>query len=413
VDKREEIRRACITGCGALSAIGNSTDAFWSALLAGHSGFGPIRSFDTDGIAIATAGEVKDFRPEIRLTGEQIGRLERIEQFALFAAQEALEDAQLDLSAVDRSRVGVILATTLGGMLVGEEYQERQARSEGDRLGTRLHHLPYYAAATTLARELETRGPVVSPSIACASGTHAVGLALDFIRTGHGDVFVVGGAETLCRFVVAGFNCLRATTADVVRPFDSRRSGLLLGEGAAVLVVEEREHARARGARVDVEVVGSGLAADATHMTAPARDGAGAARAIRMALADAGLAPEAVDFVSAHGTGTIFNDAMEAAALVAIFGERATRIPVNSIKGAIGHTLGAAGSFEAIMCARILRTGLIPATANCATIDPHCGLDVVIERPRRHSVHTALSTSSAFAGNNAAILLAAAAPGRS
>jgi len=410
VDKCEDIRRACITGCGALSAIGNSTEAFWSALLAGHSGLEPIRSFDTAGIAIATAGEVKDFHPEIRLTAEQIGRLERIEQFALFASREALEDAQLDLCAVDRSRVGVILATTLGGMLVGEEYQERQSRSEGARLRKRLHHLPYYAAATSLARDLDARGPVVSPSIACASGTHAVGLALEFIRTGQGEVFVVGGAETLCRFVVAGFNCLRATTADAVRPFDSRRSGLLLGEGAAVLVVEEREHARARGARVDVEVVGSGLAGDATHMTAPARDGAGAARAMRMALADAGLAPETVDFVSAHGTGTIFNDAMEAAAIVALFGERAARIPVNSIKGAIGHTLGAAGSFEAIMCARVLRTGLIPPTANCATIDPSCGLDVVIETPRRHAVQTALSTSSAFAGSNAAIVLAAAEP---
>jgi 3-oxoacyl-[acyl-carrier-protein] synthase II len=216
---------------------------------------------------------------------------------------------------------------------------------------------------------------------------------------------VVGGVETLCAFVVNGFNCLRATTADTVRPFDARRSGLLLGEGAAMLLVEEREHARARGARTDVEVVGTGLAGDATHMTAPARDGAGAARAMRMALADAGIAPTDVDFISAHGTGTVYNDAMEMAAITSVFGEAAARIPVNSIKGAIGHTLGAAGSFEAIMCAQILRSGLIPATVGCEQLDPACHLDIVVGPPRRREVRTVLSTSSAFAGNNASIVL--------
>jgi 3-oxoacyl-(acyl-carrier-protein) synthase len=228
---------------------------------------------------------------------------------------------------------------------------------------------------------------------------------LELIRTEQADVCVVGGVETLCAFVVNGFNCLRATTTDTVRPFDARRSGLLLGEGAAMLVIEERERARARGASTDVEVIGTGLAGDASHMTAPARDGAGAARAMRMALADAGVAPHAIDFISAHGTGTIYNDAMEMAAIRSVCGEGAGRIPVNSIKGAIGHTLGAAGSFEAIMCAQILRTGVIPPTVNCEQIDPACQLDIVTGAPRRQSVRTILSTSSAFAGNNAAIVL--------
>ena len=258
-------------------------------------------------------------------------------------------------------------------------WQEKSTRRGAAAFAPRrLFDFPYYATATGLARELGVRGPVVSPSIACASGTQVVGLALELIRGGQADVCVVGGVETLCAFVVNGFNCLRATTPDTVRPFDARRSGLLLGEGAAMLVVEERDHARARGARTDVEVVGTGLAGDATHMTAPARDGAGAARAMRMALADAGIAPTDVDFISAHGTGTVYNDAMEMAAITSVFGEAAARIPVNSIKGAIGHTLGAAGSFEAIMCAQILRTGLIPATANCEQLDPACPLDVVI-----------------------------------
>src|SRR6185295_5597838 len=189
-------------------------------------------------------------------------------------------------------------------------------RGDGDGFDARrLFDFPYYATANTLARHLAVRGPVVSPSIACASGTQAVGQALELIRLGYADVFIVGGVEALCAFVVNGFNCLRATTADVVRPFDARRSGLLVGEGAALLVVEERAHARARGARIDVEVTGAGLAGDATHMTAPARDGAGAARAMRMALADGGITPAEVDFISAHGTGTVYNDAMEMAAI--------------------------------------------------------------------------------------------------
>ena len=400
-----QLRRVCISGCGALSPIGHSVQAFWESLLAGRSGLEPIRSFDTAGIMIARGGEIKNFRPDERLSSDEIGRLERIDQFSLFAAREALDDAQLDLKHVDLARLGVVVATSLGGMLVGEAYQRHRLQPVEAFDPRRLFDFPYYATANNLARALSARGPVVSPSIACASGTHAIGLALDLIRSGRGDVFVVGGAETLCRFVVTGFNSLRATTAETVRPFDTRRSGLLLGEGAAMLVIEEVEHARARGARVDVEVDGSGLAGDATHMTAPARDGAGAARAMRAALADAGVTPNAVDFVSVHGTGTVYNDAMEMAAIASVFGAATGRVPLNSIKGAIGHTLAAAGAFEAIMCAQVLRTGLIPPTVNCEQPDAAHGLDVVLGAPRRHPVQRALSTSSAFAGNNAAIVL--------
>jgi 3-oxoacyl-[acyl-carrier-protein] synthase II len=398
-------RKAVITGCGALSPLGSGVPAFWDALLAGRSGLAPIRSFETTGYTHVVAGEIKDFAPERVLSADEIHRLDRISQYALIAAREALSDAALDLQHVDRARVGVILATALGGMLVGEAYQRQQ--HDGHAFDARrLLHFPYYAVATRLARELGVGGPVVSPSIACASGTHAVGLALEFIRRGQADVFIVGGVETICQFVVSGFNCLRATTANAVRPFDARRDGLALGEGAAILVVEEAAHAQARGARVDIEVAGTGLAGDAVHMTAPARDGAGAARAMRAALADAACPPQAVDFISAHGTGTVYNDAMEMAAITAVFAEAgAAAIPVNSIKGAIGHTLGAAGSFEAIMCVQILRQGLIPPTVNCEQLDPGCPLDIVRGAPRRCEAQTVLSTSSAFAGNNAAIVL--------
>ena len=398
-------RRACVTGCGALSPIGNDAATFWAALLAGRSGLQPIRGFDTEGISVAVAGEVKDFCPSVRLRADEIARLDRVHQFALYAAREALQDAGLDLAAVERSRVGVIVSTSLGGMAIGEAYQRHQVDPQDDFQVRRLFGFPYYATANQLARELGVSGPVVSPSIACASGTHAVGLAFELIRLGHADAFIVGGVESLCAFVVNGFNCLRATTAEMVRPFDSRRSGLLLGEGAAILVIEERERANSRGARTDVEVVGSALAGDATHMTAPARDGSGAARAMRAALEEAAVAPAAVDFISAHGTGTVYNDAMEVAAITAVFGESAPRIPINSIKASIGHTLAAAGAFEAIMCAQILRSGLIPSTLNCEQLDQGCGLDIVRSAVRHHDVQVALSTSSAFSGNNAAIVL--------
>jgi 3-oxoacyl-[acyl-carrier-protein] synthase II len=399
-----ERRHACVTGCGAVSPIGSSAGELWNGLLRGRSGLRPIAGFDTSGLSVVQAGEVEGFEPQRWLSNEEARRLGRIDQFALSAAREAVEDAGLNLATVDRSRVGLILGTSLGGMPIGEAYQAATAR--GAPFDARqLLHFPYYATANRLARELGLRGPVVSPSIACASGTQSVGMALELIRNDHADVFLVGGAEALSRFVVSGFNCLRATTTDTVRPFDARRSGLLLGEGAALLVVEERGYAVARGARTDVEVAGYGLAGDATHMTAPARDGSGAARAMRMALVDAAVGPEQVDFVSAHGTGTVYNDAMEIAAIRGVFGEAASRLPVNSIKGAIGHTLAAAGTFEAIMCASILRTGIIPPTTCCEQPDPTCGFDLVVGHARRRDVRVVLSTSSAFAGSNAAIVL--------
>ncbi len=393
-----------MTGRGVVSPLGAGVAEFWAGLLAGRSGLGPITSFDTRGVANPVAAEVAGFRANEHLSAQEIGRLDRVSQFALAAARQALAEARLDLDQVDRTRVGVILATTLGGIGIGEEYQ--RAQHAGTPFPARqLLQVPYYAVAARLARWLGVRGPVVSPSIACASGTQAIGLARELIRAGHGDVFLAGGAEALCAFVVHGFNCLRATTSDTVRPFDANRRGLLLGEGAAVVIVEEAVHASRRGARSFAEVAGTGLAGDAAHITAPARDGAGAARAMRAALRDAEIEPAAVDFISAHGTGTPYNDAMEVAAIAGVFGEWAPRIPVNSIKGAIGHTLGAAGSFEAVMMSQVLQEGVIPPTTNCEVLDPACALDVVRGAVRRHAVRTALSTSSAFAGNNAAIVL--------
>jgi 3-oxoacyl-[acyl-carrier-protein] synthase II len=242
----------------------------------------------------------------------------------------------------------------------------------------------------------------VTAQLACASSTHALALASDWVRAGRADVVLAGGTDLLCRFVVAGFNCLKAT-ADRARPFDAARRGLVLGEGAAVVVVEDADHAARRGATVQARILGVGAAGDATHMTAPDREGRGAARAMEAALAEAGLAPDAVDFVSAHGTGTPYNDAMEAVAIGRVFGPG--RVPVNSIKGAIGHTLGAAGAFEAVMCLRVLGEDTIPPTAGLERVDPACaGLDLVHGAARAHRTSVALSTSSGFAGANAALV---------
>jgi 3-oxoacyl-[acyl-carrier-protein] synthase II len=401
--------RSFLTGFGADSPFGGVVEVLWSALCAGRSAIGPLRGFAVDGLSAVLAAEVPAGAGDAWLSADERTHLERIDQHALAAAREALADAGLELAGCDATRIAVVLGTSLGAMPIGERYQ--RARHAGAPFDARrLLAMPYAATAARLARRLGARGPVLSPSIACASGTHAVGLARELIALDRADVVIAGGAEALCEFVVAGFACLRATTATAVRPFDARRDGLALGEGAALVVVESAAHAERRGAGSTIEVAGAGLSADAVHMTAPARDGAGAARAMRAALTDAELAAAAVDVVSAHGTGTVFNDAMEMAALAAVFAGAAP--PVSGIKGAIGHTLAAAGAFEAVLCARILRHGLVPATAGCDELDPACALDVVRGAPRPVDARVALSTSSAFAGNNAAVVLRMMSPPR-
>lgn len=384
-------RSAVITGSGVVSPLGGGLAGFWEGLLAGRSATAPIRRFRADDLDPSVAAEVAD----------EAADADRVGAFALRAAAEAVEAAGLSLRGVDPVRLGVALGTTLGGMEIFERWDA--AVAAGTPRPADLGRIPYFAPAARLAETIGARGPVVTTQLACASGTQAVALAADWVRAGRADVVLAGGSDLLCRFVVAGFNCLRAT-ADVARPFDQRRRGLVLGEGAAVVVVEEAAHAARRGAAVRARVLGAGAAADAVHMTAPDREGGGVVRAVLAALADAGLPPAAVDFVSAHGTGTPFNDAMEACALVRVFGER--RPPVNSIKGAIGHTLGAAGALEAALCAEVLARGLVPPTAGLEAIDPACaGLDLVHGTARAHEVRVALSTSSGFAGANAALVL--------
>jgi 3-oxoacyl-(acyl-carrier-protein) synthase len=382
---------AVITGYGVVSPLGATPGAFWDGLVAGRSAVAPIRRFRTDDLDPAEAAEI----------ALDVGDLDRAGAFALRAAAAALDAAALRPDALVPSRLGVVLGTTLGGMELLELWDA--AAAAGVCPGGDLRRVPYFAPAARLAETVRAQGPVATTQLACASGTQAVALAADWIRTGRADVVLAGGTDLLCRFVVSGFNALRAT-APVARPFDRDRQGLVLGEGAAVLVVEDEAHAARRSVPARARVLGAGCAGDGVHMTAPDREGGGVVRAIGAALRQAGLRPSAVDFVSAHGTGTVFNDAMEARALARVFGARG--VPVNGIKGAIGHTLGAAGAFEAVLCVEAFERGIIPPTAGLREIDPACaGLDLVRDEPRRRDVRVAVSTSSGFAGANAALVL--------
>ncbi len=380
-----------ITGCGVISPLGTGVAAFWEGLVAGRTAVAPIRRFAADDLSPSMAAEVGD------VLGDDP---DRAGGFALRAADEALAAAGLRPADVEPTRLGVALGTTLGGMQIMEAWDA--AVAAGASRPADLPRVPYYGPAVRLARAVGAAGPVVTPQLACASGTQALAFAAEWVRSGHADVVLAGGTDLLCRFVVTGFNCLRAT-ATAARPFDRAREGLVLGEGAAVVVIESEAHARARGARIQARVLGAGAAGDAGHMTAPDREGRGAARAMQAALDAAHLTAADVDFVSAHGTGTVYNDAMEAAALGRLFAPGS--VPVNSIKGAIGHTLGAAGALEAVVCVQALATGVIPPTAGLVDPDPACAaVDLVYGTARQRPVATALSTSSGFAGANAALV---------
>lgn len=376
-----------ITGCGVISPLGTGVSAFWDGLVAGRSAVGPIRGFAAADLVPAMAAEVDVARGDDD---------DRAGLFAIRAADEAMVGAGLRRGDVEPSRLGVALGTTLGGMQIMEAWDAGTARPAD------LPQVPYYAPAVRLARTAGAAGPVMTAQLACASGTQAIAFAAEWVRSGQADVVLAGGTDLLCRFVVAGFNCLRATSS-AARPFDRARDGLVLGEGAAIVVVESAAHARARGARIQASILGAGAAGDAGHMTAPDREGRGAARAMQAAMNAAGRSAADVDFVSAHGTGTVYNDAMEAAALGRLFAPGA--VPVNSIKGAIGHTLGAAGALEAVVCVQAIATGVIPPTAGLADPDPACAdVDLVHGAARMRPVRTALSTSSGFAGANAALV---------
>ncbi len=392
--------RAAITGLGVVSGFGRGVDRFWSALVEGRRAMREQPELVAAGLGSSPVALV-DALP--------LNLPDRATQMASWAADEALADAG------DPPRgpgFGLACGTTLGGIASWLPIvRARELVKPIDAMVEPMHapaRWSYAGPAHAVAAAVGARGPVVVPSVACASGNVALGAALDLVRRGRCEVVLAGGVDALHDFVIAGFACLKAVDAAPCRPFDRSRRGLNLGEVAAFVVVESETHARARGARIRAFLDGYGVSADAVHMTGPDREGRGAARAMSAALHDAERDASAIGFVSAHGTATPFNDLMESKALALVFGARSPSVPLNSIKSAVGHTLGAAAVLEAVACVRTLETGLIPPTTGLQELDPEIALDVVRDAPRAVATSAVLSTSSGFGGTNAAVVLSAA-----
>jgi 3-oxoacyl-[acyl-carrier-protein] synthase II len=408
--------RVFVTGTGVVSPLGNSTELFWENLIAGRSGAGPITRFDTSGYTTHFACEVKDFSYEGILDRKDAKRMDRFVQYAVVATHEALKNSGLDLESTDRTRVGVIIGSGIGGMETFEEQHSNLVHKGPGRVS------PFFIpmmivdmAAGQISIQFGLKGPNFATVSACASGAHAIGEALRLIRAGDADVIVAGGSEaTITPMALAGFGSARALSTRnddpqrASRPFDTDRDGFVIGEGAAVLVLESEEHARRRGATLLSELCGYGASGDAYHMTAPCVDGEGAARAMQRALDDARLPKDSVQHVNAHGTSTPAGDPAEVAAIKSVFGEHARRLMVSSTKSMTGHLLGAAGGIEAVAVALTLARGIIPPTINLERPDPTCDLDFVPAQARTQRVKAALSNSFGFGGHNVTLALKAA-----
>ena len=405
-------RRVVITGMGALTPLGLTARESWQAVKDGVCGIAPITLFDASAQKVKLAAEVKGFVPENYLGKPEAKRMGRFTQMAVVAAREAVADAAFTLEEAEADRCGVIVSSGIGGLSITEAEHDRGKERGWDRVS------PFYIptgicnmAAGMVAIDTGFRGMCSCPVTACAGGTNAVGDAFHYIRDGYAEVMLCGGTESsLTPLAVGGFTSMKALcqNEDPARasiPFDAERSGFVMGEGAGILLLEELEHARARGAKIYAEVVGYGATCDAYHMTAPRPDGSGGAKAMVMALADGCVTAEEVGYINAHGTSTPLNDAGETAAVKAVFGEHAYRLAISSTKSMTGHMLGAAGAVEAIFTALSLRDGYLPATIHYQVPDPACDLDVVPGQGRSADIRYALSNSRGFGGHNGTLLL--------
>ena len=405
-------RRVVITGMGAISPLGLNVDDYWQGLVAGTSGIGKITQLDVSDYPVIAAGEVKGFEPEQYMDRKEARRLARFSQFAKAAAREAVGHAGLEERDRDPERTGVLIGNGIGGFPNIDATMRTIVEKGGMRIDPffMLKMLPNMAAAH-LCMEYQAKGYTGTICTACAASTQAMGEAAEVIRRGYADVMLAGGTEAgICELGMAGFAVMKVLSTNedperASRPFDARRDGFVSAEGAAMFVFESLEHARARGAPILAEVAGFAATADAYHMVAPCVDGEGAARCMRFALADAGVAPEEVDYVNAHGTSTPLNDASETAALKTALGEHAYQVPVSSTKSMIGHALAASGALETVACVKSIETGVIHPTANYEYPDPDCDLDYVPEGAREAEVNVVLKNSFGFGGQNACLVL--------
>ena len=406
-------KRVVITGLGCISSLGMDVLDLWSNIAAGKSGIGRISRFDTEGFRTKIAAEVHNFDPVALFGSREARRMDRFSQFAVAAAQQAVEDALLKIDETNQDRIGVVIGTAIGG--IGTLLEQVRVYAERGPSKVSPFLVPMMLPDTgpgMVAIQLGARGPNLSVVTACATGTNSIGEAAEIIRRGKSDVIIAGGSESaIVPVAMAGLGVMGATSIRndeperASRPFDRERDGFVMGEGAGVCVLESLDYAQARGAKILAELTGYGSTCDAYHISAPSENGAGAARCMQIAVEDAGLNLNQIDYINAHGTATPLNDKSETEAIKSIFGDMAYQIPISSTKSMTGHLLGAAGALEAIICVKILQNQLLPPTINYEFPDPECDLDYVPNKARSHEVHHIMSNSFGFGGHNATIIL--------
>ncbi len=407
-------KRVVITGLGTLSPLGNTVKDTWESLLEGRSGIGPITQFDASEFITRFAGEVKGFDPVSDLGHRLARRLDRVTQMTVVATKQALDHAKYKITETNRDRIGAIIGTGVGGISTLIE-QVKRYLEKGPRWVSPFT-VPMIipdAPGGQIAISFGMRGPNYAVVTACASGTNAIGEAMEIIRRGDADAMIAGGSEAgIVPIAIAGFNKMEAMSKRnddperASRPFDLNRDGFVLGEGSAQLLLESLEHAKERGAKILAEIVGYGSSNDAHHITAPAEDGAGAAASMELALEGAELEVDEIDYINAHGTSTKLNDLSETAAIKTVFGETAYDIPISSTKSMTGHMLGAAGGVEAVFCVKALEEGIMPPTINYETADPDCDLDYIPNEKREKELKHVMSNSFGFGGHNATLIFA-------
>ncbi len=407
------MRRVVVTGMGAVTPIGNNVESFWDGIKSGKCGIDTVTHFDASGFKTQIAGEVKDFDPTEYIEKKEARKMDRYTQLAVVAASEAVADSGIDMEKEDPWKVGVITGSGIGGINTLEEQHNALLEKGPGRVS------PFFIpmmignmGAAQIAIKFNAKGINENIVTACASSTNAIGDALRHIQHGHNDVIIAGGAEAaVSPLSFAGFCSMKAMSTrnddpkTASRPFDADRDGFVLSEGAGFVILEELEHAKKRGAHIYCELVGYGATDDAYHITSPIPGGEGGAKAMELAIMDAGLKPEDLTYINTHGTSTKYNDSFETQAIKSVLGDAAKNVAISSTKSMTGHLLGAAGGVEAIICALAIKEGYIPATINYKTPDPDCDLDIVPNEGRKHEVKVAMSNSLGFGGHNAAIVL--------
>lgn len=410
-------KRVVITGMGVISPVGNTVEEYWKSLIEGRSGVGRITSFDPSNFSSQIAAEILDFDPSLYLNTKEIKKTDRFVQFAIAASKMAMDNSGLDLGKEDPNRIGVIIGSGIGGLHTIEaehnKYIERGPEKGPRKISPFLiPMLIVNMASGYVSMYFKVRGPNTAVATACATGNHAIGDAFRIIQLGEADMMIAGGSEAAITIMgFGGFCALRALSTrndepkKASRPFDKNRDGFVIGEGAGIVILEEAEHAKKRGANIYCELVGYGMSADAYHMTAPDPEGEGASRCMALSLKDAGIKSDQVDYINAHGTSTQYNDRVETLAIKKLFGQHAKKIAISSTKSVTGHVLGAAGGVEIIASALAIKNNLIPPTINYETPDPECDLDYTPNKAKEMNVDISMSNSLGFGGHNATLVL--------